>query len=70
MLRSNVIQAKKTTVDGITFDSEKESKRYIELNNLLLKRNNYIRKNGISNDSLDGVQRDIAKTVSEIMDEN
>ena len=31
MMRNNIIQAKKTTVDGITFDSEKEAKRYIEL---------------------------------------
>lgn len=31
MTRNNIIQAKRTTVDGITFDSEKEAKRYIEL---------------------------------------
>lgn len=31
MLRSNVIQAKRTTVDGITFDSKKEADRYLVL---------------------------------------
>ena len=31
MLRNNVIQAKKTTVDGITFDSKKEADRYLVL---------------------------------------
>ena len=31
MMRNNIIQAKKTTVDGITFDSQKEAERYLEL---------------------------------------
>lgn len=31
MMRNNVIQARKTTVDGITFDSQKEAERYLEL---------------------------------------
>ena len=31
MLRSNVIQAKRTTVDGIVFDSKKEADRYLVL---------------------------------------
>lgn len=45
------------------------AKRYIELNNLLLKRSNFVRKNNAFDDSLAGVQEDIAKTVSEMMDE-
>ena len=31
MMRNNIIQAKKTTVDGITFDSKKEAERYVVL---------------------------------------
>ena len=45
------------------------AKRYMELNNLLLKRSNYVRKNNSFDDSLAGVQQDVARTVNEIMDE-
>ena len=31
MMRNNIIQAKKPTVDGITFDSKKEAERYVVL---------------------------------------
>lgn len=31
MMRNNIIQAKKTTADGITFDSKKEADRYLVL---------------------------------------
>tara|TARA_R110000824_G_scaffold352968_1_gene540110 strand:+ start:403 stop:723 length:321 start_codon:yes stop_codon:yes gene_type:complete len=34
-LRKNKYNAKKTNVDGITFDSKRESRRYLELKTLL-----------------------------------
>ena len=82
---TNVADVTLAEIHTALFNSEKEfygavknmnfkeaiglAKRYLELNKLLIKRSNYIEKNGVSRDSLTGVQEDIAKTVSEMMDE-